>query len=61
MRPIELAPNFLGFQCPIPRFNAAASYGVGYIDGDEKNKGEDWEENGGITGASQDRWGTCLV
>jgi len=50
-------PNFLGFQCPIPRFNAAASYGVGYIDGDEKNKGEDWEEYGGITGASQDRWG----
>lgn len=50
-------PNFLGFMCPVPRFNAASSYGVGYIDGDEKDKGADWEQSGGMTGLSQDRWG----
>lgn len=50
-------PNFLGFTCPLPRFNAASSYGVGYVDGDAQNHGGDWEQDKGITGAAQSRWG----
>ena len=44
-------PNFVGFRCPRVQFNAAASYGVGYIDGAEGDEGE------GVTGSAQDRWG----
>lgn len=44
-------PNFLGFRCPVQRFTAAASYGVGYIDGGDGGQGN------GATGAVQDRWG----
>ncbi|KAJ7647463.1 stretch-activated cation channel Mid1 [Roridomyces roridus] len=45
-------PNFLGFKCPLPRFNAAQSYGVGYID-----SGVDGEQGGGSTGAWSDNYG----
>ncbi|CAL1702382.1 unnamed protein product [Somion occarium] len=45
-------PISLGFKCPIPRFTAKASYGVGYID-----TGEEGDEGGGLTGTAQDRWG----
>lgn len=44
-------PNFLGFACPDVRFNAAASYGVGYVDSVDDDEGQ------GVTGTSQDRWG----
>jgi calcium channel MID1 len=44
-------PPFLQFTCPTNQFNAAASYGVGYIDG------ADGSQNEGLTGDSQDRWG----
>jgi len=44
-------PPFLQFTCPTKKFNAGASYGVGYIDG------ADGEQNEGLTGDSQDRWG----
>ena len=44
-------PPFLQFTCPTNQFNAAASYGVGYIDG------ADGSQNEGVTGDSQDRWG----
>ena len=44
-------PPFLQFSCPTMQYNAAASYGVGYIDG------ADGSQNGGLTGNSQDRWG----
>ena len=44
-------PPFLQFRCPTKRFNAAASYGVGYIDS------ADGKQNKGLTGVSQDRWG----
>jgi calcium channel MID1 len=45
-------PSALGFRCPHPRFNAAASYGVGYID-----QGADGVQGHGITGVAQDQWG----
>lgn len=45
-------PNFLGFKCPITRFNAADSYGVGYVD-----SGADGVQGGGIAGTAQDRYG----
>ncbi|KAI5119680.1 hypothetical protein M0805_009624 [Coniferiporia weirii] len=48
-------PFFVGFACPLPRFNAQESYGVGYVDGDAR--GGDWEKLGGVTGKAQDRWG----
>lgn len=45
-------PIFMGFKCPIPRFTANISYGVGFIDsGVEGLQGE------GSTGVAQDRWG----
>ncbi|KAG5726080.1 Stretch-activated cation channel MID1 [Termitomyces sp. T112] len=44
-------PPFVGFTCPTSQFNAAASYGVGYIDGADGDEGQ------GATGGSQDRWG----
>ncbi|KAF5319632.1 hypothetical protein D9619_008854 [Psilocybe cf. subviscida] len=44
-------PPFVGIQCPTSGRNAAASYGVGYIDGDDGTK------DGGRTGAAQDRYG----
>ena len=49
-------PNFLGFACPVPRFNANVSYGVGFIDGDAQSTGT-WSQGGGLTGVAQDRWG----
>ncbi|OJA21143.1 hypothetical protein AZE42_04360 [Rhizopogon vesiculosus] len=45
-------PNFLGIKCPNPRFNAASSYGVGYIDSSTQGV-----FGGGSTGTAQDRWG----
>ncbi|KAH7909014.1 stretch-activated Ca2+-permeable channel component-domain-containing protein [Hygrophoropsis aurantiaca] len=45
-------PNFLGIKCPVPQFNAAASYGVGFVD-----SGEPDVFGNGMTGAAQDRWG----
>ncbi|KAJ7183199.1 stretch-activated cation channel Mid1, partial [Mycena filopes] len=45
-------PNFLGFRCPLPRFNAAQSYGVGYID-----SGADGVQGGGSTGSWSDEFG----
>lgn len=50
-------PNFMGFKCPLPRFNAQDSYGVGFVDGDARNPGGEWNQGGGYTGAAQDRWG----
>ena len=44
-------PTFLGFKCPVVRFNAAASYGVGYVDSVTNEVGK------GVTGVAQDRWG----
>ena len=37
---------------PPPRFNAAASYGVGYVD-----SGHEGGEKDGVVGSAQDRWG----
>ncbi|KAI0075020.1 hypothetical protein K474DRAFT_1460005 [Panus rudis PR-1116 ss-1] len=45
-------PISMGFKCPVKRFTANASYGVGFID-----SGEEGEEGGGSTGTAQDRWG----
>lgn len=45
-------PNFLGFKCPVVRFNAASSYGVGFVD-----SGEDGVQGQGVTGSYQDQWG----
>ncbi|KAI0349820.1 hypothetical protein OH77DRAFT_1490121 [Trametes cingulata] len=45
-------PNFLGFKCPLPKFTAGSSYGVGFID-----SGEDGVLGGGSTGAAQDVYG----
>jgi len=44
-------PPFVGFKCPKSIFNAAASYGVGYIDAAKGTKDR------GVTGVAQDRWG----
>jgi calcium channel MID1 len=45
-------PYFLGIKCPTTKFNAAMSYGAGFID--SGNKGE---IGNGATGVAQDRWG----
>ena len=45
-------PSFLGFRCPVTRFNAAASYGVGYVD-----SGTEGGQGLGVAGSVQDRWG----
>ncbi|KAJ7220131.1 stretch-activated Ca2+-permeable channel component-domain-containing protein [Mycena pura] len=45
-------PNFLGFRCPLPRFNAAQSYGVGFVD-----SGLDGVEGLGSTGTWADIYG----
>ncbi|KAI0259513.1 stretch-activated Ca2+-permeable channel component-domain-containing protein [Gloeopeniophorella convolvens] len=45
-------PIFLGFRCPLPQFNANASYGVGFIDSADGHV-----PGGGVPGAAQDRWG----
>ena len=45
-------PAFLGFKCPLPRFTAASSYGVGFVD-----SGEDGDVGGGTTGVAQDVYG----
>ncbi|KAF9220568.1 hypothetical protein BS17DRAFT_786749 [Gyrodon lividus] len=45
-------PYFLGIKCPVPQFNANASYGVGFID-----SGEVGVMGQGRTGVAQDRWG----
>ncbi|KAI0031091.1 stretch-activated cation channel Mid1 [Vararia minispora EC-137] len=47
-------PSFLGFKCPVPRFNADASYGVGYVDG---GLGLEDIPGAGIPGVTQDQWG----
>ncbi|KAI5989562.1 stretch-activated Ca2+-permeable channel component-domain-containing protein [Pisolithus albus] len=48
----RVCPYFLGISCPVPQFNADASYGVGFIDsGDPGVVGQ------GTTGMAQDRWG----
>ncbi|KAA1470994.1 hypothetical protein DENSPDRAFT_760503, partial [Dentipellis sp. KUC8613] len=44
-------PAFLGFKCPRSNFGANASYGVGYVDDEERGAGM------GTTGAAQDRYG----
>ncbi|KAI0643232.1 stretch-activated Ca2+-permeable channel component-domain-containing protein [Trametes meyenii] len=45
-------PSFLQFKCPLPKFTAASSYGVGFIDsGEEGVMGE------GLTGVAQDTYG----
>ncbi|KAI0631556.1 stretch-activated Ca2+-permeable channel component-domain-containing protein [Trametes polyzona] len=45
-------PSFLGFKCPLTKFTAANSYGVGFID-----SGEDGEIGHGSTGVAQDVYG----
>ncbi|KIY44700.1 hypothetical protein FISHEDRAFT_50889 [Fistulina hepatica ATCC 64428] len=45
-------PYFLGFKCPMKKFNAASSYGVGYID-----SGVEGQEGGGAVKSIQDRYG----
>ncbi|KAK7045481.1 stretch-activated cation channel mid1 [Paramarasmius palmivorus] len=45
-------PASLGFKCPIAKFGAAQTYGVGIIDGSE-----DDQQGMGSAGISQDRWG----
>jgi calcium channel MID1 len=45
-------PNFIGFKCPVVRFNASTSYGVGFID-----SGEEGVQGAGSTGTHQDMWG----
>ncbi|KAF8840262.1 hypothetical protein BDN67DRAFT_968749 [Paxillus ammoniavirescens] len=45
-------PYFLGIKCPVPQFNADASYGVGLVD-----SGEAGVTGQGMTGVAQDRWG----
>ncbi|KAH7919204.1 hypothetical protein BV22DRAFT_1023395 [Leucogyrophana mollusca] len=45
-------PNFLGIKCPVPQFNAGASYGVGFVD-----SGEEDVLGNGKTGTAQDQWG----
>jgi calcium channel MID1 len=45
-------PNFLGFKCPVVRFNAAKSYGVGFIDAVGSGVA-----GGGSTGLAQDSYG----
>ncbi|KAJ6577432.1 stretch-activated cation channel Mid1 [Mycena capillaripes] len=45
-------PNFLGFRCPLPRFNANQSYGVGFVD-----SGADGVQGGGKTGTWADDYG----
>ncbi|KAI0942463.1 hypothetical protein AcW1_003091 [Taiwanofungus camphoratus] len=45
-------PYFLGFQCPLPKYTAQYSYGVGYID-----SGNEGDMGGGSTGAADDYWG----
>ncbi|KAG6815403.1 hypothetical protein H0H87_002205 [Tephrocybe sp. NHM501043] len=47
----RMCPGLVGFTCPTSQFNAAASYGVGYVDSADGDEGQ------GATGASQDRWG----
>ena len=48
----RVCPIFLGFKCPLPRFTASRSYGVGFID-----SGEDGEVGNGATGVGQDMYG----
>ncbi|KAJ7056654.1 stretch-activated cation channel Mid1 [Mycena amicta] len=45
-------PNFLGFRCPLPRFNAVQSYAVGMID-----SGADGVQGQGTPGMSSDAYG----
>ena len=48
-------PIFLGFRCPLIRYTASTSYGVGYIDSAD---GE--TRDGGVPGVPQDRWGNVF-
>jgi calcium channel MID1 len=45
-------PVFLGFKCPVVRYNADVSYGVGFVD-----SGRDGEQGGGTAGVAADRYG----
>jgi calcium channel MID1 len=48
-------PLFLGFRCPLTKYTANSSYGLGFIDSWD---GE--EEGGGVPGAAQDQWGNVF-
>ncbi|KAH9014589.1 stretch-activated cation channel Mid1 [Lactarius deliciosus] len=48
-------PVFLGFRCPLPRFTAYASYGIGYID-----SADGQVKDGGVPGVPQDQWGNVF-
>jgi calcium channel MID1 len=48
-------PIFLGFRCPLIKYTASNSYGVGYIDSAD---GE--VRGGGWPGVPQDRWGNVF-
>ncbi|TBU28826.1 stretch-activated Ca2+-permeable channel component-domain-containing protein [Dichomitus squalens] len=48
-------PAFLGFKCPLPKFTASNSYGVGFVDSTE-----DGVMGGGTTGVAQDVYGNVF-
>lgn len=48
-------PIFLGFRCPLAKYTANASYGVGYIDSADGDV-----QGGGVPGVAQDRWGNVF-
>lgn len=48
-------PIFLGFRCPLIKYTASNSYGVGYIDSAD---GE--VKDGGVPGVPQDQWGNVF-
>jgi calcium channel MID1 len=48
-------PIFLGFRCPLIKYSAGYSYGVGYIDSAD---GE--AKDGGVPGVPQDQWGNVF-
>lgn len=57
----KACPSFLQFRCPVVKFNARDSYGVGYVDGIGNGQGEgSGDPNGmlkGTTGVAQDLYG----
>ncbi|KAF8269120.1 stretch-activated Ca2+-permeable channel component-domain-containing protein [Lactarius quietus] len=48
-------PIFLGFRCPLIKYTANYSYGVGYIDSADGEL-----QNGGVPGVPQDQWGNVF-
>lgn len=48
-------PIFLGFRCPLPKYTAGLSYGVGFIDSEDGHV-----QGGGVPGAAQDQWGNVF-